>query len=95
MKQIEKCKHPNSRKTKALAKQLKKYVCIRKLITFLLIYRVPRQSTKQKAKLSTNIKQNLLGEKLLWFRDNLDRQHESCSASDVELLILKYLGKEN
>ncbi|CAG9766795.1 unnamed protein product [Ceutorhynchus assimilis] len=75
LRQLEKCKHPNSRKTKALAKQMKK------------------QTTKEKSKLSSNIKQNLLGEKLVWFRDNLDQEKDTCSPSEIEQLILKYLGR--
>ncbi|KAF7286764.1 hypothetical protein GWI33_004386 [Rhynchophorus ferrugineus] len=77
VKQLEKCKHPNSRKTKALAKQLMK------------------QNNRDKAKLSTNIKQNLLGEKLLWFRDNLNPDQKACTPKEIELLILKYLGRFN
>ncbi|XP_050299768.1 translation machinery-associated protein 16 homolog [Anthonomus grandis grandis] len=75
IKQLEKLKHPNSRKTKALAKQLK------------------RKSTKDKSKLGTQIKQNLLGEKCIWFRDNLNSDAKTCSPSEVKTLILKYLGR--
>ncbi|XP_060527407.1 translation machinery-associated protein 16 homolog [Cylas formicarius] len=74
LKQIEKCKHPNSRRTKALVKRLKK------------------QTARDKSKLSGLLKQNLLGEKLLWFRDNLPDK-EVCSAGDIELAILQYLAR--
>ncbi|XP_018580161.1 translation machinery-associated protein 16 homolog [Anoplophora glabripennis] len=76
-KQLEKCKHPNSRKTKALAKQIKK------------------QSKRDKSKLVGNIKLNLLGEKVLWFQQNLDPECKKCSPRDVEVLVSNYLARFN
>nr|XP_023030072.1 translation machinery-associated protein 16 homolog [Leptinotarsa decemlineata] len=75
IKQIEKCKHPNSRKTKALAKQMKK------------------QHGREKSKLSNNIKLNLLGEKILWFKDNLNSQCSTCTPKDIRELIVKYISR--
>ncbi|KAL1491160.1 hypothetical protein ABEB36_011800 [Hypothenemus hampei] len=77
IKQLEKCKHPNSRKTKALTKSLK------------------RQSTKEKSKLGTQIKQNLLGEKLLWFKGHLDPDQTTLTPLELQNLIEKYLGRFN
>ncbi|CAH0553410.1 unnamed protein product [Brassicogethes aeneus] len=70
---IEKCKHPNSRKTKALAKQIKK------------------QKSRDKSKLAGNIKLNLLGEKMLWFKEHLNPNWVVCMPEDVTTLIEKYL----
>ncbi|CAH1154759.1 unnamed protein product [Phaedon cochleariae] len=75
IKQLEKCKHPNSRKTRALTKQIKK------------------QQIRQKHKLSSNIKLNLIGEKLLWFKDQVDPQWAICSPQQVDKLIAKYLSR--
>ncbi|XP_066151064.1 translation machinery-associated protein 16 homolog isoform X1 [Euwallacea fornicatus] len=77
LKQLEQCKHPNSRKTKALAKTMK------------------RQSMKEKIKTATYIKQNLLGEKLLWFRDHLDPNLSCLTSTIVAQLIQEYLGRFN
>ncbi|KAJ8935951.1 hypothetical protein NQ314_012573 [Rhamnusium bicolor] len=77
LKQLEKCKHPNSRKTKALTKQMK------------------RQTTREKIKLSSNIKLNILGEKIVWFRDHLDPEWTTCSPKQVQDLILQYLSRFN
>ncbi|KAG5885728.1 Translation machinery-associated protein 16-like protein [Gonioctena quinquepunctata] len=75
IKQLEKCKHPNSRKTKALAKQVKK------------------QHSREKSKLSNNIKLNLLGEKILWFKENLDPQWPVYTPQGINELITKYLSR--
>ncbi|KAJ8954978.1 hypothetical protein NQ318_000409 [Aromia moschata] len=77
VKQIEKCKHPNSRKTKALIKQIK------------------RQNNREKIKLSGNIKLNLLGEKVIWFRDHLDPSWTICTPQQVDESIENYLGRFN
>lgn len=75
VKQLEKCKHPDSRRTKALTKKL------------------TRNNKKDKAKLLTTIKHNILGEKLIWFRDNLIQDQNSCGPKEIELLIIKYLDR--
>ncbi|XP_019874672.1 translation machinery-associated protein 16 homolog [Aethina tumida] len=77
IKQLEKCKHPNSRKTKALAKQMKK------------------QSVKDKNKHLGNIKLNILGEKLLWFRDHLNPEWTCCTPNQVHELIQSYIDRFN
>lgn len=52
-KQLDKLKHPNSRKTQSLVKKIKK------------------SEKKDQNKLGTQIKQNLIGEKLLWFKERM------------------------
>nr|CAD7404501.1 unnamed protein product [Timema cristinae] len=72
---LKKVIHPKSRKTQALAKQVKKV------------------SAREKTKLVHHMKQNLLGEKLLWFRDNLEPGAAVYSPQLVEQLIDKYLKR--
>ncbi|XP_053617449.1 translation machinery-associated protein 16 homolog [Plodia interpunctella] len=57
-KNLDKLKHPNSRKTLSLAKQIKK------------------GEKRDQSKLGTHIKQNLIGEKIMWFKDRIP---EGCS----------------
>nr|CAD7204718.1 unnamed protein product [Timema douglasi] len=68
---LKKVIHPKSRKTQALAKQVKKV------------------SAREKTKLVHHMKQNLLGEKLLWFRDNLEPEAAVYSPRLVVQLIDK------
>ncbi|RZC32747.1 BRCA1-A complex subunit BRE-like [Asbolus verrucosus] len=70
-----KCKHPNSRKTHALIKQIQK------------------EKSRDKKKKSNNIKLNILGEKLLWFRDNLEPNCAIYTPKQTVELIEKYLSR--
>ncbi|EEZ99432.1 translation machinery-associated protein 16 [Tribolium castaneum] len=72
---ISQCKHPNSRKTNALVKQIKK------------------TKAREKIKQNSNIKLNLLGEKILWFRDNLEPDCSSYSPKKALGLVEKYLSR--
>ncbi|CAH1112100.1 unnamed protein product [Psylliodes chrysocephalus] len=75
IKQMEKLKHPNSRKTKTLVKQIQK------------------QKSREKGKLSTNIKLNVQGEKFVWFRDKFEPEWTVCTPNLLEELIKKYLSR--
>lgn len=75
IKNIEKLKHPNSRKTISLVKKMVK------------------TEKKNNNKLGTHIKNNLSGEKILWFKERIP---EGCVILDKEQtlqLIEKYLGR--
>ncbi|XP_044257836.1 translation machinery-associated protein 16 [Tribolium madens] len=72
---LSQCKHPNSRKTNALVKQIKK------------------TKAREKNKQNSNIKLNLLGEKILWFKDNLEPDCNSYSPRQVLKIIEKYLAR--
>ncbi|KAG6443116.1 translation machinery-associated protein 16 homolog [Manduca sexta] len=74
-KNIEKLKHPNSRKTITLSKKMK------------------RNERKDKSKLDTHIKQNLIGEKIMWFKERLPENCEVLSKEQVLELINSYLGR--
>ncbi|XP_044756712.1 translation machinery-associated protein 16 homolog [Coccinella septempunctata] len=76
VKDISQCKHPCSRKTRALQRQIKK------------------ATTKEKKKIHGSIKQNLIGEKLLWFQEHL-QQVELLTPDHAEELIHMYLGRFN
>ncbi|XP_034827929.1 translation machinery-associated protein 16 homolog [Maniola hyperantus] len=72
---IEKLKHPNSRKTISLAKKMLK------------------NEKKNNNKIGTHIKQNLIGEKILWFRERIP---EGCVVLNKEQtleLIETYLAR--
>lgn len=75
-KELANCKHPNSRKTLALAKEIKK------------------QEHRKKLKLAQNIKQNLLGEKLAWFKDRLPEK-STCDPEEIDNLVTSYLSRFN
>ncbi|KAM3957864.1 translation machinery-associated protein 16 homolog [Aphomia sociella] len=62
-KNMEKLKHPNSRKTTSLAKKMKK------------------SEKRDQSKLGTHIKQNLIGEKLMWFKERIP---EGCTILNKE-----------
>lgn len=74
IKQLSNCKHPNSRKTLALAKEMKK------------------QEHRKKSKLAQNIKQNLLGEKLTWFKERLP-ETKTCSPEEISSLVASYISR--
>lgn len=74
IKQLSNCKHPNSRKTLALAKEMKKQV------------------HRKKSKFAQNIKQNLLGEKLEWFKERLP-ENKTCSPEEIDSLVVSYLSR--
>lgn len=52
-----------------------------------------RIENRKKSKNSQFIKQNILAEKVLWFRDNVPSDTTVCSALQTEELILKYLAR--
>ncbi|XP_050352991.1 translation machinery-associated protein 16 homolog [Nymphalis io] len=75
IKNLEKLKHPNSRKTISLAKKMLK------------------NEKKNNNKIGTHVKQNLIGEKILWFKERIP---EGCVILDKEQtlkLIETYLAR--
>lgn len=52
-----------------------------------------RQNSRQKNKLASNIKLNLLGEKIKWFQDHLDLSLDIYTPYETHKLIEKYLGR--
>ncbi|XP_046963822.1 translation machinery-associated protein 16 homolog [Vanessa cardui] len=75
IKNLEKLKHPNSRKTISLAKKMLK------------------NEKKNNNKIGTHVKQNLIGEKILWFKERIP---EGCIILDKEQtlkLIETYLAR--
>lgn len=75
-KQIDKLKHPNSRKTLSLAKKMKK------------------SEKKDQGKMGTQIKQNLIGEKILWFKERLPECIVLSKEQTLDM-IERYLGRFN
>lgn len=73
-KQLNKLKHPKSRKTQSLTKKLKK------------------SEKKEQNKLGTHIKQNLIGEKLLWFQKRLP-EAPILTKKQVLVLMEEYLSR--
>ncbi|KAJ8920469.1 hypothetical protein NQ315_005337 [Exocentrus adspersus] len=53
------------------------------------------QGTREKNKLLSNIKLNLLGEKVLWFKQNLDPLRKVYTPQEVQVLIENYLARFN
>lgn len=74
-KNLDKLKHPNSRKTITLAKKLN------------------RNEKKSGKKLGTHIKQNLVGEKIMWFKERVPEGCEVLSKHQVLELIETYLAR--
>lgn len=74
-KNLDKLKHPNSRKTLTLAKKLN------------------RNEKKDQTKLGTHIKQNLLGEKIIWFKERIPEDCAVLSKEQILELIETYLGR--
>lgn len=72
---IDKLKHPNSRKTLSLAKQMKK------------------SEKRDQKKLGTHIKQNMTGEKILWFKDRIPENSTVLSKEQVLGLVQTYLTR--
>lgn len=75
IKNLEKLKHPNSRKTISLARKMLK------------------SEKKNNNKIGTHVKQNLIGEKILWFKERIP---EGCIVLDKEQtlkLIETYLAR--
>lgn len=74
-KDIDKLKHPNSRKTLKIISKIKKH------------------EKKDQNKVGTHIKQNLIGEKILWFKERIP---EDCAVLNKEQtleLIEEYLAR--
>lgn len=74
-KNIEKLKHPNSRKMMSLAKKMNK------------------EEKKNNNKLGTHIKQNLIGEKIMWFKERLPEGCPVLSREQILELIKSYLTR--
>ncbi|XP_026313523.1 translation machinery-associated protein 16 homolog [Hyposmocoma kahamanoa] len=72
---IDKLKHPNSRKTLNLAKQMKK------------------SEKRDQKKLGTHIKQNMTGEKILWFKERIPENCTVLTKQQVLELIQTYLAR--
>uniref|UniRef100_A0A6M2DQE6 Putative translation machinery-associated protein 16 n=1 Tax=Xenopsylla cheopis TaxID=163159 RepID=A0A6M2DQE6_XENCH len=60
--------------------------------TVALIKKAKKFENKEKVKLGQHIKQNLLGEKLLWFRDKLENA-EIYTSAQFDQLFEKYLSR--
>ena len=75
IKDIDKCKHPNSRKTVALARKMKKV------------------RAKEENKLGKYIKQNVIGEKVMWFKENYPDSDRPLTMEQIRELISKYLSR--
>lgn len=75
IKNIEKLKHPNSRKTISLAKKMQK------------------NERKSNNKLGTHIKQNLTGEKILWFKERVPENNLVLNKEQTLALIENYLAR--
>lgn len=75
IKDIDKCKHPNSRKTVALARKMKKV------------------KAKEENKLGKYIKQNVIGEKVMWFKENYPDSDRALTMEQIRELISKYLSR--
>lgn len=72
--QLDKLKHPNSRKSLSLIKKAKK------------------SDKKDQHRIGTQIKHNVIGEKLLWFKERLP-DGEKLSKEQVTQLIETYLSR--
>ncbi|CAG9558899.1 unnamed protein product [Danaus chrysippus] len=75
IKNIEKLKHPNSRKTISIVKKTVK------------------AEKKNDVKLGTHIKNNLIGEKILWFKERIPEGCETLDKEQTLQLIEQYLGR--
>lgn len=95
-----KCKHPNSRKTKALAKKTKRY----RNITHSLLnpynthpllnpYYTCRINNRDKIKLGHAAKANILGEKFGWFTEQLEEKEEALTPEEFLELCDRYLNR--
>lgn len=58
-----------------------------------LTKKISRISAREKIKLIHQVRQNLLGEKLQWFKDNLDASAALCTAEMLMELIERYLHR--
>ncbi|KAG7303260.1 hypothetical protein JYU34_011727 [Plutella xylostella] len=72
---IDKLKHPNSRKTISMVKKMKKH------------------EKKDDKKLGTHVKQNLVGEKILWFKERIPEDCAVLSKEQILELIEQYLAR--
>ncbi|KAJ2940205.1 hypothetical protein O0L34_g11772 [Tuta absoluta] len=72
---IDKLKHPNSRKTISIMKDMKK------------------KERRDQIKLGTHIKQNLIGEKIMWFKERIPEECTVCTKEQVLELIQTYLAR--
>ncbi|XP_026755067.2 translation machinery-associated protein 16 homolog [Galleria mellonella] len=74
-KNMEKLKHPNSRKTMSLSKKMK------------------RCEKRDQSKIGTHIKQNLIGEKIMWFKERLPEECAVLNKEQTLQLIETYLSR--
>lgn len=74
-KDIDKLKHPNSRKTLKLISKIKKH------------------EKKDEKKVGTHIKQNLIGEKILWFKERIPEGCVVLTKEETLALIEEYLAR--
>lgn len=72
---IEKLKHPNSRKTLKVISKIKK------------------SEKKEQNKVGTHIKQNLIGEKILWFKEQIPADCDVLNKEQVLELMEEYLTR--
>lgn len=72
---IDKLKHPNSRKTLKLISKIKKH------------------EKKDEKKVGTHIKQNLIGEKILWFKERIPEECVVLNKEETLALIEEYLAR--
>lgn len=74
-KNLDKLKHPNSRKTISLAKKMKK------------------GEKRDQNKLGTHIKQNLIGEKIMWFKERIPEDCAVLTKGQTLELMETYLAR--
>ncbi|XP_045454053.1 translation machinery-associated protein 16 homolog [Melitaea cinxia] len=75
IKNLEKLKHPNSRKTISLARKMLK------------------SEKKNNNKIGTHVKQNLIGEKILWFKERIPKDCIVLDKEQTLKLIETYLAR--
>nr|CAD7446406.1 unnamed protein product [Timema bartmani] len=83
--------NPNTARKELL--KLKKVIHPKSRKTQALAKQVNKVSAREKTKLVHHMKQNLLGEKLIWFRDNLEPGAAAYTPQLVVQLIDKYLKR--
>lgn len=72
---LEKLKHPNSRKTITMAKKMKK------------------NEKKDQNKIGTYIKHNLIGEKIMWFKERIPENCNVLTKEQTLAIIQTYLAR--
>lgn len=88
---MSKCKHPNSRKTKALAKKAKRLDSLyfkNLIIVFHII--ILRIVARNETLTNQNLKRAVLSNKIQWFLDHLDPNFKKCTPQQTNDLIERY-----